>query len=146
MKDRQWTPLIGLKRMLMRLLIRSAIALVLWTAVIWISAPVLNFLVPHWAIFGVTALVLLAPGVAIGHGLSRNLTDIAGMAGLPVAFSAVAFGWAVVILGVGLANMIRPLGDWQYGLTMMATCFWATAWTLNTTAQVLLKKIITPCR
>ena len=133
MNDRQWTPLIGLKRMFVRLLIRSVIALVLWTAVVWIGAPVWNFLIPHWAILGVTGLVLLAPAVAIGHGLSRNLSDIAGMAGLPVAVSAVVFGWAVAILGVGLANMISPLGDWQYGITMMATCFWVTAWILKAT-------------
>ena len=125
--------MIGLRRALLRLAVRSLMALVLWAAVVWLITPLLNFLVPHWAIFGVTALLLFLPGVAIGHGLSRNLPEIAGMTGLPVAGMAMAFGWAVAVLGVMLADAIRPVDDWQYGFTMLATGFWITIWVIRAT-------------
>ena len=92
MTEQKWTPLAGLRRAGLHLGVRSTIALFVWSAVVWLVTPVLNLLIPHWAVFGVTALVMVAPGAAIGHGLSRNLNDIAGMAGVPVAALATAFG------------------------------------------------------
>ncbi len=133
MNEREWTPQLGLQRALVHLAIRSAIALLLWGAVVWLATPVLNFLVPHWAIFGVTGLVLVAPGVTIGHALARNLSDIAGMTGLVLAVMAAGFGWGTVILGIMLADLIRPIGGWQYGITMMITGIWVTLWILRTT-------------
>ena len=133
MNEQPWTPLVGLRRALSHLVIRAAIALVLWTAVVWLITPVLNFLVPHWSIFGLITVVMAVPGVAIGHALAKNLTDTAGMSGLPVAVMAIAFGWAVVILGVVLAHTIRPVGDWQYGFTVVATGCSTTLWLIKAT-------------
>ena len=133
MSDQPWTPMIGLRRALFRVAIRSAIALVVWAAVLWLITPVLNFLPARWAIVGVTTLVLIAPGVAIGHGLSRRLTEIAGMAGVPVAAIAITFGWAVAILAVVLASMLRPLGEWQYEIAIAGTGFWTMLWQLKAT-------------
>ncbi len=133
MDDQPWTPMLGLRRALMHLAIRSAIAFALWIAVVWLITPVLNFLIPHWTIFGLLTAVLAVPGVAIGHGLAGKLTDKAGMGGFPLAAIAIAFGWAVVWFGVVLANSVLPIGDWQYGYTMVATGCWMTLWVMKAT-------------
>ena len=49
MSEETWTPMIGLRRIFLRLLIRSAIALALWTALLWLVTPGLNELPSHWA-------------------------------------------------------------------------------------------------
>jgi hypothetical protein len=126
MDEQQWTPAIGLRRALGRLLIRSIIALVIWTGLVWLATPVLNFLIPHWAVMGVTALVLAAPGAAIAYALWSKLCDIAGMSGWPIAGMALIFGLFVVVGGVMLSNAIRPLGEWQYSFTMFGTATWLT--------------------
>jgi len=85
------------------------------------------------AILAVFAIVLLVPGVAIGYGLSRKLNEIAGMTGIPLAAIAVAFGWAVIILGTYLADMLRPLEEWRYGFTTAVTAVWVTLWQIRAT-------------
>lgn len=131
MDDQTWTPAIGLKRALGRLVIRSIVALVVWTGLVWLATPALNFLVPHWAILGVIALVLAAPGTAIGYGLWRKLPDIAGMSGFPIAGLALIFGAAVVMGGVMLGNAFRPLGGWQYGFIIFGTALWLAVWIIK---------------
>ncbi len=49
MPDQEWTPAIGLTRALRHLVIRSVVALAVWTALLWLAVPVLNLLVAHWA-------------------------------------------------------------------------------------------------
>jgi hypothetical protein len=131
MDEQTWTPMIGLKRALWRLVIRSVVALVVWTGLVWLATPVLNFLIPHWAMLGVIALVLAAPGTAIGYGLWRKLPDIAGMSGFLIAGLAVVFGFAVVMGGVMLANALRPLGEWQYVFTIFGTTLWLAVWIIR---------------
>jgi len=120
--------LLGLQRAGVRVALRSALALVIWTGVVWLITPVLNLLTAHWVSWSLTAIVLAAPGVSIGYGLGRKLSEIAGMTGLPLLVLVCAFGWAVVYLGVLLADTMRTLGDWQHAIAVAATGFWVTLW------------------
>ena len=129
----EWNPRTGLLRAFRRLAVRSGVALVLWAATLWLAAPILNFLTLHPATLILFCVVMIAPGVAIGHGLSRKLTEIAGMVSIPLSAMAVAFGWAVAVLGVVLADMLRPLGDWQCGFAWLTTGFWISLWLVKTT-------------
>jgi hypothetical protein len=131
MQEQEWTPAIGLRRALGHLVIRSAVALAIWTGLVWLAVPALNFLVAHWAVMGVTGLILAAPGTAIGYALWRKLPDLAGMSGFPVAGMALLFGAVVVIVGVVVAHAIRPLEDWQYMFTMFGTMTWLSAWIIR---------------
>ena len=97
----------------------------------WPAAPAVNLLVAHWAVMGVTALILAAPGTAMGYGLWRRLPDIAGMTGFPIAGMALGFGAVVVVVGVVIAHSIRPLGDWQYGFILFGTMTWLAAWIIK---------------
>ncbi len=133
MDEQQWTPWLGMQQAAVRLALRSAVAFVIWTGLVWVITPVLNFLTAHWAIWAVTGIVLAAPGVAIGCGLGRKLSEIAGMTGFPLLVMACAFGWAVVYFGVLLADTFRTLGDWQHATAVAATGFWVTLWLVRAT-------------
>jgi len=133
MDEQEWTPLGGLRRALVRLAVRSGVAVVLWTAAAWLMTPVLNILIPHWSHFALLMLFALVPGVAIGHGLSKKLTEAAGMVSLILTAVAVLFGLGVVFAGMTLATLIQPIGEWQYRFTMFATGFWTTAWIIRAT-------------
>lgn len=133
MSDRTWTPLIGLRRALLRVAIRVPFAIVGWALFLWLAAPVLNFLVASLAIFAMIAIVMLAPGTAIGHGLSRGATEAAGMVGLSVAFIVIAGAWVSVWVGMEIATAIRPINDWQLGFAQLATGLWASLWAVKAT-------------
>lgn len=133
MDEQPWRPIIGIRAAAGHLAIRSGIALVVWGALIWLATPVLNFLAPLWLVYGLLAAAMAVPGIAIGHALSRRLTEIAGMAGPPVALLALGFGWAVVILGVLLPGLLRPLGDWQEVLVIGFTGLWTLLWVAKST-------------
>jgi len=131
MSDHSWTPMIGLRCAVTTVAIRLPIAVVGWALCLWLAAPVLNFLTMSLAIFAMIVIVMLAPGAAIGHGLSRGVTDAAGMVGLTVAFIVVAGVWLSVWIGMEIATMLRPIGDWQLGFAQMATGTWASLWAIK---------------
>ena len=125
--------MVGLGRALRHLAIRGMIVFVVWTAIMWFITPGLNFMVPDWSFFGLTAVVMAAAGTAIACVLAKNLTVVAGMSGLPVALMAIAFGWAVAVLSVLVADSVRPLGDWQYGFAVVGTGCGCSLWLLKAT-------------
>lgn len=133
MDEQPWTPLVGLRRALRHLAIRGVIAFVVWTAVMWFITPALNYMVPHWSFFGLTTLAMAVAGAAIAHVLAKKLTDVAGMSGLPVAVMAIAFGWALAVLSVLVADAFRPLGDWQYGFAVVGTGCGCSLWLIKAT-------------
>ena len=131
MSTHSWTPLIGLRRAAIHVAIRLPFAIVGWALFLWLVAPVLNFLTVSISIFAMIAIVMLAPGTAIGCGLSRGVTDAAGMVGLTVAFITVVGAWLSVWIGMEIATSLRPIGDWQLGFTQMATGIWASLWAIK---------------
>lgn len=133
MTNDTWTPLIGLRRAGVRLLVRSVVAFVVWAALVWAMTPVLNQLFPHWAILAVIAIVLTIPGVSIGHALSRNLAEIAGMASILLIIMTIVFVWAAIVSGVKAAHHFKPLGDWQAGFAMISAGVWASLWSIRNT-------------
>ena len=133
MDECEWTPALGLQRAAGRLALRSVIALVIWAAVVLLVTPLVNRVPASVGLLGLTALVLVAPGVAIGYGLGRKLPEIAGMTGVPLLVIACVFGVAVVYFGVALAGMLRPLGDWQHSFAIGVTGLWVTLWLLKMT-------------
>ncbi len=133
MCEEEWTPMVGLRRAFSRMVIRSAIALVVWTVVLWFITPVLNVLEGHWMFFGIVTVAMVPPGVTIGHGLARKMEEITGMTGLPVAAMAIVFGWAIAVLAVVIAHSVRPIGDWQHGYVTVATGMSATLWVIKAT-------------
>ena len=133
MDEQVWTPALGLRRAGACLARRAGVALLIWAGLVWLLTPVLNVVVAHWAMWGVIALLLAAPGVAIGYGMGRKLPEIAGMTGVPLLVVASAFVWAVVCFGVILASTLRPLGDWQHAFIIAVTGLWGTLWLIRMT-------------
>jgi len=131
LSNRSWSPLIGLRRAAMHVALRMPLAIVGWALFLWVAAPVLNFLTLSMSILVMICVVMLAPGVAIGYGLSRGTTDAAGMIGLAVAMVIVIGACLSVWLGMKIATAIRPIGDWQLGLTVISTSTWATLWAVK---------------
>ena len=131
MDEREWTPALGLQRAAGRLAFRSVIALVIWAAAVLLVTPLFNRVPASVGLLGLTALVLVAPGVAIGYGLGRKLPEVAGMTGVPLLVVACVLGAAVVYFGVALAGMLRPLGDWQHSFAIGVTGLWVTLWLLK---------------
>lgn len=129
----EWTPMIGLRRALVALLWRSVIWLVIWAGLVWLCTPALNLVPVHWAWFGLLAVILAAPGMVLGHGLSKNLTERAGFGSPLVTALAAIFVWAVIFGGVEIAAQLRPLDDWRITFTGLATSLFATLWIVKAT-------------
>lgn len=128
-----WTPLIGLRRSVVSLLWRSLVCLPLWGVLIWLCAPAINLVPMHWAWFGILGLLVATPGVALGHQLSKGLTEDAGFVSPVLTLLAAAFAWAVIIGGVEIVDVWRPLVDWRGPFIEIATGLFATLWVVKAT-------------
>lgn len=134
MTDQTWTPWIGLQRVAIRVGLRAPLAIIGWAALLWLAAPVLNFVeVGGFRTAVLVILVMVAPGVAIGHWLSYNLTDAAGMVGLPVAAVAVAGVWLALWAGTEVTLLLRELGEWQVFFSRNPTGVFASLWAMKNT-------------
>lgn len=130
-QKKRWTPLLGFRAACLVVLRRVPVAIALWTLCLVVAAPVLNVLTVAMSIFAMIAIVAIAPGVAMGYGLSRGVADRAGFTGLGVAAFPVAGCVAAVWTGTLIALWIRPIGDWQIGFASIATAVWASLWSLK---------------
>ncbi len=133
MSEPKWTPMIGLRRAAVLVGIRLLFTIAGWALFLWLAAPVLNFLVMHWAIFAMIAIVSVAPGTAIGYGMSRGVTDAAGIVGFSVAFVVIVGIWLALWAGIEIATWIRPIDDWQLGICQMSAGVWASLWAIKVT-------------
>lgn len=131
MEEKRWTPIIGLRNAALAVAIRLPFAVAGFAICLLIASPVLNFLTISLAIFAMIVILALAPGVAIGYGLTKGLTDRAGFTGVVLAVIPVAGSIAAVIAGAKIATMIQPIGDWQLGFASLATAIWAGLWSLK---------------
>ncbi len=128
-----WTPAIGLRRILVTVLWRSLICLPVWAALVWFATPGLNYVPMHWAWFALLGLLLSVPGVTVGYALARGLTDRAGLVSPVITVIAAAFAWAVVYGGVEISNQFRPLHDWRSGFVVIVPGVFATLWIVKAT-------------
>ena len=128
-----WTPAIGLRRVLVTVIWRSLICLPVWGGLVWFATPGLNYVPMHWAWFALLGLLLSVPGVAVGHALARGLTDRAGFVSPVITVIAAGFAWAVVYGGVEISNQFRPLYDWRSGFVSIAAGVFATLWIVKST-------------
>jgi hypothetical protein len=123
-----WTPAIGLRRVLVTVIWRSLICLPVWGGLVWFATPGLNYVPMHLAWFALLGLLLSVPGVAVGYALARGLTDRAGFVSPVITVIAAGFAWAVVYGGVEISNQFRPLYDWRSGFVAIAAGVFATLW------------------
>ena len=128
-----WTPAIGLRRVLVTVIWRSLICLRLWGGLVWYATPGLIYVPMHWLWFALLGLLLAAPGVAMGHALARGLIDRAGLVSPVVTVIAAAFAWAVAYGGVEVSNQFRPLYDWRSGFVEITVGVFATLWIVKAT-------------
>lgn len=133
MSEPKWTPMIGLRRVAVRVAIRLPFVVFGWALFLWLAAPVLNFLVVNLAIMAMIALVSVVPGTAIGHGMSYGMTDAAGIIGFSVAFIVVVGILLGMWVGTEVASWLRPINDWQLGISHMAAAGWASLWAIKAT-------------
>ncbi len=130
-----WTPAIGLRRVLVTVLWRSLICLALWGGLVWFATPGLNYAPFYWTWFALLALgaLLSVPGVAVGYALARGLTDRAGLVSPVITVIASVFAWVVVYGGVEISNQFRPLHDWRSGFVVIVPGVFATLWIAKAT-------------
>lgn len=113
MTDDTWTPLIGLRRALIHVAVRIPLMMAGWALLLWLAAPVLDWLPLSMWVFPLVSLVMIWPGMAIGRGLSQGVTDSAGMAGWPLTVIAIAGACVSIWAGAEIALLFRAIGDWQ---------------------------------
>lgn len=130
-----WTPAIGLRRVLVAVIWRSLICLPLWASLVWFATPGLNYAPFYWTWFALLALgaLLSVPGVAVGYALARGLTDRAGLVSPVITVIAGVFAWAVVYGGVEISSQFRPLHDWRSGFVVIVPGVFATLWIAKAT-------------
>ena len=130
-----WTPVIGLRRVLVTVLWRSVICLPMWGGLVWFATPGLNYapLYWRWWLFAALGALLAVPGVALGYTLSRGLTDRAGLVSPLITVIAVVFAWAVVYGGPEISNQFRPLHDWRSAFVVIVPGVFATVWIVKST-------------
>jgi hypothetical protein len=131
-REGDWTLAIGFRKALLALAARSVLVLPFWAGLVWLLAPLVEtFPFNTWAMGGIAVLFIL-PGVAMGHAVSRGLNDIAGCQSYLFTTLAVAFELAIVIGGVKIAEIWRPMPNWG-GFVVMTAVFYAALWTLRNT-------------
>ena len=133
--NNNWTPAIGLRRVVVAVLWRSLICLPVWAALVWFATPGLNYVPFYWTWFALLGLgaLLSVPGVAVGYVLARGLTDRAGLVSPLITVIAGVFAWAVVYGGVEISNQFRPLHDWRNGFVVIVPGVFATLWIVKAT-------------
>lgn len=132
MTDKRWTPLIGLRNAGVMVLVRTPVATAGYVICLLVASQVLNFLTISMSIFAMIAVIAIVPGVAIGYGLTKGLTERAGFTGLVLGTIPVVGSIVSVVCGANLATLITPIGDWQLGFASIATAVWASLWSLKT--------------
>lgn len=129
--NEHWTPLIGLRRAFLLVLIRVPFAIGFWVICLFIASPVLNFLTIAIPIFAMIIVIAIAPGVAIGHYLSRSVTERAGATGFTLALIPIAGAIAAVCIGSYIAVAVQPIGSWQLQFASLGTATWACMWSFK---------------
>lgn len=133
MNPERWSPIIGLRRVVIPMLWRMPIAIALWAGLLYLVAPVLNFLTFAMSIMAMLAVLSVAPGVAIGSWLSRGTSDRAGFRSVLVTLIPMLASIATIYTGRFIAVAITPIGDWQIGLVSFAAALWASLFALKAT-------------
>jgi hypothetical protein len=129
----EWTPLVGLRRAVISLAIRSLIILPLWAGLVWGLTPLLLMFPLGIRVFGGIAILLAIPGCLIGHVLASGLADRAGFQSMLLGFLAAVFAVTTIISGIMIAQIANPLPGWQGGFTAIATSLFAVGWIIRAT-------------
>jgi hypothetical protein len=104
MSDDDWNIGIGIRNALVYLVIWSVVLGAVWTAAVYFVAPVINTIGPGRLLIPAAAL-----GMGIGWVLVRGLTEVAGFSGFIPMILAFAFAVALVLGGVIVVDLVRPL-------------------------------------
>lgn len=133
MAEAEWTPLVGVRNVSLRLLLRGVVTAIIWTPVIWFVTPGMNALPAHWAVWGVIGFILVVIGFAIGYGMCRDVSDSAGFSGMVLMAIAVSFIALTCYACVAVADLLRPVGEWQQFFLVAGPGMGASAYALKET-------------
>jgi len=129
----EWTPLIGLRRAVISLALRSLIILPLWAGCAWTLSSVLGSVTLAGRGMVGIGIILIIPGFAIGHALIARLADRAGFQSMLLALLASAFAVGTIVGGTALAEVFRPFPGWWGGFTAISMSLFAVGWIIRTT-------------
>ena len=111
MPDQEWTFSVGIRNAIMALVVRGALSVVLWLAMLWLFFSAFDSLdvdgIPSILVYGFAA----AAGTVVGVVLSRGISEKAGFSGPVLGVLVGAFAAAVVIGGESIFNGVNPVAE-----------------------------------
>ena len=128
-----WTPLVGLRRAAVYLLLRVMVLLPVWAGVIWVCTPLLRMFPLRIGSLGGMAILMAIPGMIVGHVLGLGLTEKAGFQSFLLTVMAGVAAVGVVYGGFVLSGLSRPLSGWVVGFSMVSAMAFAIAWVVKRT-------------
>lgn len=109
-----WTIGRGLGRASLRLLVRAAPCLLVWTGILWAVIALAGWISAgrHWyvvliAYLGALLILMIASG-SIGRVLAKGMDEQAGTVSVLVAALVTAFAWAVIMAGALIVSLVLP--------------------------------------
>ena len=125
----EWTPALGLRRGVFRLLIKAPICIAIWAAFVFFTAPATNWLASYMGGLGLPGISILVVVVVFvvagpcGHLLSRKLNDHLGFDGLVPAAMGIVVAWLVAFSGTKVALLLTDADNWVTALCTIAMGF-----------------------